>query len=137
MRGPDAFPPVTTLSEVEARMGLPSLESLLAERDELVKLVAPLRARHGPFGTYQDIRKIELARVGAVIRARAVESGTKVTEAAIEEGAHSHPDYVAFVTDATNEKGGWIILENRITGIADTIQRANVIGRFLAAEAHL
>ena len=137
MPGSDQFPVVTSLGEIEARMGLPSLESLLAERDTLVQQVASLRARHGPFGTYQDLRKIELARVAATIRAKAVEAGAKITEAAIEEAAHSHSDYIAFVTDATNEKAGWIVRENRIQGIQDTIQRANVIGRFLAAEAHL
>jgi hypothetical protein len=41
------------------------------------------------------------------------------------------------VTRATQEKAEWIVLENRITGINDTIQRGNVIGRYLAAELHL
>jgi hypothetical protein len=135
--GPDVFPPVTSLGEIEARMGLPSLESLLHERDTLVKQVADLRARHGPFGTYQDLRKIELARVAATVRARATVAGIKMTEAQIDEAAHADGAYIDFVTIATKQKTEWVILENRIQGIQDTILRANAIARYLSAELHL
>lgn len=137
MTRPDVLPPVSTIGEIESRMGLPTLESLLAERDTLVKQVAILRATHGPFGTYEAMRKMQLASIGAILRAKAAEAGVKITEAAIEEGSHSHRDYLTFVTRATQEKAEWIVAENRITGINDTIQRGNVIGRYLAAELHL
>lgn len=128
---------VSTLGEMEQKMGLPPIEVLLADRDELVKQVAPLRAKHGPFGTYNDLRKIELATIAAALRARALADERKMTEAAIDEAAHSDGRYIEFVTTATSEKAEWAILENRIEGINDTILRANAIARYLAAEAHL
>jgi chorismate mutase len=127
----------TSLGDIETRMGLPSIESLLAERDTLVKEVALLRAKHGPFGTWGDLRKIELAKWAASIRAKAVLEERKLTEAAIEEAAHSHPMYVDFVTQGTSEKARWIEAENRIQGIEDTINRGNVVGRYLAQEIGL
>lgn len=123
--------------EIEARIGLMPLEELLAERDALVREVAPLRARHGAFGTYGDLRKIELAKVAAVLRATAAAETRKVTEAALEEASHAAPSYIDFVTAATNEKARYFELENRIQGIEDTIQRANAVARYLASEARL
>jgi len=134
---PDTVAPVSTLSDIELRMGIPSLESLLAERDTLVKELAPLRAKHGPGGIFGDLRKAELAKVAAMIRAMAVGSQQKVTEAFIEESAHQHPTYTDFLTQATVEKARYFELENRAMGIADLIQRGNAVARYLAAEAHL
>lgn len=127
----------TALGDIEARMGIPLLEELLAERDGLVQQVAALRARHAAWGTYGDLRKIELCKIAAALRGTAVAAGVKMTEAAIDEAAHADSRYIQFVTTATEEKTAWVLLEDRIQGIADTIQRANAIARFLAAEAHL
>lgn len=123
--------------EIESRIGLMPIEELLAERDDLVRQVAPLRAKHGPFGTYGDLRKIELAKVAAMLRAGAVAETRKITEAAIEEASHAAPPYVQFVVESTEEKARYFELENRIQGIEDTIQRANAVARYLSAEAML
>jgi hypothetical protein len=134
---PDHIIAQTALAEIEARMGLPPLEGLLAERDELVQRAADLRAKHGPFGTYDALRKVEWATIATTLRAKAFAAGEKMTESAIEQAAHADPRYMEFITHATREKAEWAIAENRITGIGDTILRANAIARYLAAEAHL
>lgn len=136
-RGPDVLPPVSTLGDIESRMGLPSVESLLAERDTLVQQIATLRAKHGPFGTFEALRKIELATIASSLRARALSEVRKITEAAIDEAAHADERYVRFMAEATQEKAEWAVQENRIVGIGETINRGNVIGRYLAAELHL
>jgi len=136
-RGPDTFPVVSTLGEMEQRMGLPPIEVLLADRDELVKQVAPLRAKHGAFGTFEALRKIEVATIAAMKRAEAVAAEKKITEAAVEEAAHADWRYIKFVTEATTEKAEWVVIENRIQSVNDTILRANAVARYLAAEAHL
>lgn len=137
MRGPDAIAPVSTIGDIEQRMGLPTIESLLAERDELVKSVAPLRAKHGPFGTFDALRKVQLATIAATIRAKAVAQGVKLTEASIEEAAHASPEYAGFIAQGTSEKAAWAEVENDITGINDTINRGNVVGRYLSQEVGL
>lgn len=118
-------------------MGLQPLEELLAERDVLVKKVSILRAKHGAFGTYDALRKIELAQIAQIIRAQAVMEPRKMTAAEIDDAAHSDGRYITFVTQATTERAQWAILENQIQGIADTIMRGQAVARFIAAEAHL
>lgn len=135
--GPDQIPPVTTMGEIESRVGIPSLESLHAERDELVKVAADLKARHGSFGSYEALRKVEWCRIATAIRTQAIADGTKMTEAAIEQAAHASGQYIDWLTNATLEKAKWATIENRINDIADLIQRGNVICRYLTAEVNL
>src|SRR3990167_5952971 len=132
-----AKPRRTALGDVEARMQLVPLETLLAERDALVKQVAPLRARHGTWGVYDDLRKVHLSKVATVIRAQAVAAGERKTEAQIEQEAHADERYVAWVVEATKQKERFYVLENRIQGITDTIMRGQAIARYLAQEVGL
>ena len=104
----------TSMADLEAKMGIPPLEGLLAERDELVQQVARLRARHGPFGTWDAERKIALEQAAALIRAQSALEQKKVTESALDEAAHTTGSYVDFITTAVSEKADWIVLENRI-----------------------
>jgi hypothetical protein len=136
-QAPDAVVMVTPFGEIQERMGIPSIEALLAERDTLVRQVASLRAVHGSFGTYDAYRKIELASIAQIIRAEAAGKGTKVTEAFIEEAAHASGRYLDFVTKATQEKAQLAELENRIQGINDTVNRGQAVAKYLAAEVSL
>jgi hypothetical protein len=134
---PDTFPKVSVLGEIESRVGIPSIESLLAERDDLVKQVSVLRAKHGPFGLFDAERKVQLATIAASIRARALSDAKKVTEASIDEAAHADPRYVDWLTQMTQEKAEWAILENRIAGIGELIRRGDAVTRYLTAEVGL
>jgi hypothetical protein len=125
------------MGEVQLRMGVQPIEELLAEREELVRQVADLRARHGSFGTYNDLRKIELAQVAQTIRAKLLRDGGKMTETAITDAAHSDPRYQEFVIEATQERAQWAILEGRIDAIDARINRGQVVARFITSEMHL
>ncbi len=125
------------LADIEDRMGLPSIDKLLAERADLIKRVAPLRARHGNGGTYGDLRKIELSQIAAALRAKAVAASTKLTEAAIDEAAHADDRYVKYVTQATTERVDFIEIEDQIQAINDQINRGQAIARYLSAELAL
>jgi hypothetical protein len=137
MQQPDVVTARSPLGDIEARVGIPPIEELLAERDTLVKKLAPLRAKHGPGGIFQDERKVELAKIAAALRATWVGEAKKVTEAQIEEASHSDPRYVDYIVKATVEKAEYVVLENTVQGISDTIQRGNVIARYLANEVTL
>lgn len=123
--------------DVESRMGIEPIAKLLARRDQLVSEVSRLRARHGPFGTWDNERKVILATAAAVIRARAAADGKKITEAQIEFEAHTAEIYVTFLTESLSEKATWIELENRVQNIADLINRGQAIARYLSAELGL
>ena len=128
---------LTTLGDIESRLGIPPIEELLAERADLVEQVAPLRARYGTFGTYDDLRKIELARIAQMLRAQRYVHGTKTTEAEIDEAAHADERYAAFVTQATVDRANWSVLEDRIQGITETIHRGQAVARYLTSEVSL
>ena len=134
---PDTITARAVTRDVETRMGLVSIDELLAERDALVEQVKVLRAKHGPYGTFEALRKIELASIAQAKRAACVAGEKKVTEAAIEDAALSDERYLAFVTQATTERAQWAVLENRIEGINDTINRGQAIARYLSAEVAL
>lgn len=123
--------------DIETRMGLVPIDELLAERDALVERVKELRAKHGPYGTFESLRKIELASIAQSIRAKAVGAEKKLTEAAIDDAAHADSRYIAFIAQATSERAEWAVLENRIQGIDDTINRGQAIARYLSAEVTL
>lgn len=127
----------TPQADIENRLGIQPLEELLAERDALIKEVSMLRALHGSFGTWDDKRRVLRSTIAMKLRAKALESGTKVTEAWLEDAAQSDPDYVLFISDGTNEKARWHELENRIQGINDMIMRGQAISRFVTAELGL
>lgn len=125
------------MADVERRLGLTPVEELLAERDTLVEQSATLHAQHGAWGTWDHERKSKLAVIAALLRAQALRDGVKVTEASLTEAAHASGDYMAFVTTATNDRAELYRLESRIHAIDQIIQRANMLGRYLASEARL
>ncbi len=122
---------------IEERIGIESVDVLLAQRAALVEKGADLRARYGPFGTFDHLRKIELARLAGLVRAQATRDGVKVTAAEVDDNAHSHPDYREFIAAATNQRAEWSRVEAKIEAIDATIQRANAIVRYLTSEARL
>lgn len=123
--------------EAQSRMGVQPIEEMVAERATLVQQVSELRAKFGSGGTWDALRKMELARLKAKTRAEYVAAGVKPTEAMLDDEAHAHPDYVGFVTDSTRRRAEWVRLEDRITGINDVILRDNAIARHVSAEARL
>lgn len=134
----DSFTIRAPMREVETRLGVEPIDRLLAERDGLVEQVATLRARYGGWGTFDHLRKMELARIAGLIRAQSVrDKEGKVTQAEVDDRAHSHPDYRDFITTATTERAQWVKLEAKIENIDATIQRANAVVRYLTSEAKL
>jgi hypothetical protein len=125
------------MGDHEVKMGLAPIEELLAERDTLVTQIAPLRAKHGPGGIFQDERKVELAKIAAALRAQAVLDGKKVTEAQLDEMSHSDDRYAAYILKATQEKTDYVIAENTVQGITETIRRGEAIARFVTQELTL
>ena len=133
-----AVPPRTPMQDIQDRLGIPSVESLLAERQDIVTEMADLWARWGPGGTGDDLRKAELSRLKGLIRAQAARDGRKrLTNGQIDDEAHEHPDYLTWLTTATRDRATYYRLENRRSGIEHVINRGQMIGRYLSAETYL
>lgn len=127
----------TPMGESEARMSLVPVEELLSERDELISRLARLRALYGPGGTFDALRKIELAKAQAVVRAQATLEGQKVTEAYLDAASHVADSYVQYIVEATSQRADWIILEARLEGIDFTINRGQAVAKYVTAELGL
>lgn len=129
---------VSPMAEIESRLGIQPIEELLDQRYHLVEQVADLHARYGGFGTFDHLRKIELARIAALIRAQALRDGLKkLSNDEVDDRAHAHPDYVDFITAATMERARWYKLQTQISGIEMTINRGQAVARFATAERTL
>jgi hypothetical protein len=125
------------MGDIEDRLGIRPIEELLHERQQAVEKVADLRAKHGSFGTWGDMRKSQLSTIKMRLRAEIQRDGGKSTEAALEDAAHADPGYTDLIITATQERARLTLLESRIEAIDMEIQRANAIARFCASEARL
>lgn len=59
---------------------------------------AMLAAFYGPFGWAEHLRKIVLANTREMIRAQYIQTETKVTESRLDDLAHKHGVYAAWIT---------------------------------------
>ncbi len=134
---PDHLHVYDPMAVTERRLGLRPVEELLAERAALTQRMADYRARFGAFGTFDHLRKIELARIAGLIRAQALRDKVKMTAAEVDDAAHSHPDYRDFITEATTQRAEWVKLEAGLEEIDWTIRRGQTIASFLSSEARL
>ena len=125
------------MAEIEDRIGVAPVEELLAERQELVEQVAPLRALYGAGGTWDAQRKMELANLTMLIRAQSEAASIKRTEAYLEDAAHADPRYKNLVAQATTDRANMSILEDKVNAIEARIRRGDAVIRYVSAEARL
>lgn len=124
------------MSDAEARMGVQPIDELLAEREALVRKAAPLAARYGSFGTWDARRKEMLAL--CALKVREEYDGTdRLTDGKVDTLAHAHPDYTAFLIQSETEKARYLMIEDRIQGITERINRGQAVARYLTAELSL
>ena len=125
------------MSALEERAQIEPLDDLLAERWALIQQVAPLRAKYGPGGVFDALRKLEVSTISSQARLLAARDGVKVTEAFLDEQAHASERYAGFLAEATQERIRWITTEAKIDAIDARIFRGQSLARFAAAELHL
>ena len=122
------------LHDIESRIGIPSLDLLLAEREQLVSQAATLYAVYGPFGTIEHRRKVALAMAELQVRNDLQSKEEKATEGKVDALSRTHSTYLAFLDAMESGRAEWLVTETRIQGITDQIQRGNVLSRYVASE---
>ena len=125
------------MTDIEERAQIEPLDELLAERSDLIEQVAGLRAKYGPGGLFDALRKLELSTISSYARAVAAKDGIKVTEAFLDEQAHASERYAGSLAEATQERIRWITTEAKIDAIDARIFRGQALARFAASELHL
>ena len=127
----------TMTEEIEMRAGIEPVEQLLATRQALIGQVATLRAVYGSFGTWDHSRKSELARIKSLIRLQSMKDSRKLNNDQVDEEAHAHPDYTAFVVLATQERAAYFRLEAQVESIDYRINRGQALIRYVASEPRI
>lgn len=114
------------------------LEELLAERGQLAKRVAPLRALYGN-GSYGGERELKLveARVSSAIRAQWEAEGGKYTEVKLDSAVRQHPEYIEALTADVKRRTEWIEAEESLQDIDHRLRARQSDAQLLSAEARL
>lgn len=119
--------------DIEERAGIWPLDELQAEREHLVQLNSRIKAIHGAYGSYNDLRKIELAQAAA--RVRAAWTGEKApSETLVDSLAHADEEYVRWVRQAASDRAAFEVVENRIVSITEQVNRGQALLRYISSE---
>ena len=119
------------MTALEVQFGLQPIGDLLEERGVLIERLATLRARYGPWGTWDHERKVRLSAIKGRIRAQMTAAGAKVSNDHLDDLAHADPDYTDFVITATMERADWVRLEAQVDAIDATINRGQAVARLI------
>jgi len=122
------------MGEFEASIGIEPLDLLLAKHGKLREQHAALWAKYGPGGVADNLRKSELSRIKEMLRAKAIESGVKMTEAALDDASHDHADYHAFVGLMLNERVKYYELDAKLRELDWRFQRGQGLLRYATHE---
>lgn len=127
----------TPMSDRELAYGVEPLDQVQAERDVLVKKLAPLWALYGAGGLAESKRSAELARISGLLRAQAAMTESKVTEAALEQGSRAHPDYLTLLAKQTTERAEYYVLQAQVDACDAKLMRGQAMLRLASREVSL
>jgi flagellar biosynthesis regulator FlaF len=122
------------MRDIEDRIGVGNVEHHIARFLKLSREVAPLRAVHGPGGTFDPQRKANVSTIKMRVRAEAVAAGSKLTVDEIDAIAHADDQYVAFITQATTDRTRMAELEAELEAIQFLINREQAAIRYSTVE---
>ena len=107
---------------LESRADVEPLEALHVERRQIIAQLAPLRALHGPGGTWDARRKamVEACKIRA--RSAARERGEKVTETFIDAEGHADKQYIDFLDQAERDKVDYLMQQMKLDEIEERIR---------------
>ena len=105
------------------------LEALLAARAALVREAAALHARHGPGGTFTEVRENLRAALGVEYRTRLADYEGRVTQAMVDEAARTDARYTALIAEAEAGRERLYVLYDDIRAASARVERALAAGR--------
>ena len=118
----DADGVVIESTELESRAGIRSLDALHAERRQLLTVLAPLKALHGPGDLWDAKRKQMLEALKVRHRLKLLEQGQKVTEGLVDSMAYADQQYLSFIDQGERDRIEYITLQNRYNELEELIR---------------
>lgn len=129
--------PADEVRAIEGRAEVECLGDLHAQRRQLLDVLAPLKALHGPFGVFDDRRKQLCETLKIRARATLTEQGVKVTEAAVDAHAYADPQYETLLDEAVAARIEYLKLENQLSELNERIRSRELELNVYAAEVRL
>lgn len=126
-------------SDRERSLGVTPIDDALAAYLDASDALAPLRAMHGTNGTFDHDRKALLAKIKVGLRKDLAANArrrleAKLSDAAVDDLAHAHPDYSAFLALSRDEKRRMVELESAMNAITMLGNRHNLLLRLDVAD---
>jgi hypothetical protein len=139
----------TLFRDNQAKLGMPDIDELLAERDVLVSALADKKVRNKALAAkfayttsmWDAERTVRKSLALLKVRDAAENEGKKYTDKVLDALAHADADYRKWLTDSFVERAQYLSAEaeyardeERIDAITERIRRANITGRSFAFE---
>jgi hypothetical protein len=122
----------------ERGLGVMSIDDAMAAYLSAADELAPLRAKHGTNGTFEHDRKALLANLRVGVRRHAntpaMRTQKALTDAAIDDLAHAHPEYQKFLDLSRSEKQRMQELEAAMNALTMVTNRHNILLRLDLAD---
>lgn len=113
-------------SPLEERAGIASLDGLHAERRQLLNILAPLKALHGPGDLWDSRRKQMLEALKVRKRLELLETNQKVTEGLVDSLAYADEQYLRFLDQGERDRIEYITMQNQLNEIEEKIRDREV-----------
>lgn len=113
-------------SDLESRAGIRALDVLHAQRRQLMVMLAPLKALHGPFGIWDARRKQLLESLKVRARSALIAQGVKTTETMIDAEAHGDAQYLAFLDQSERDKIEYLHMQTELDEIEEAIRSREI-----------
>lgn len=121
-------------TNAELRADVEPIDVLLAERDDVVRKLAPLWAKYGPGGTAESALSAKRSEIAEMLRAMAAADERKVTEARLDDASRGHKLYLDFLARQTVERCDYFLYDQQLRAIDARLNRGQALLRAYAAE---
>lgn len=120
--------------EAQARSGVPDLEDIHDKRRTIIETHGELMALHRNKSLLDARRKEILALCALEVRNKLETAGQKFTEKTIEDHAHAHPRYRAWVSESITGGANALMYENLVQECDELVNRGQAVMRQYSSE---
>lgn len=124
----------TAFRDAQAKAGCPDLDDIHDKRRTIIETHGELMALHRNKSLLDARRKEILALCALEARNKFENGGGKYTEKLIEDHAHAHPRYRAWITESITGGANALMYENLVQECDELVNRGQAVMRQYSSE---